>query len=418
VPVGDIAVTGAAGPALVELLPRVLHDSVAAVLLVDLGAGIVTYANRQAILMAPDLPLPVPINAWSSAAGLRDVAGLPLSESGSPLSRVAAGEPVSGESVTAARDSGVVRAREPLWVTGFPLIGAPGLSDRALIVFFRLADAGIGPRQVEDVLSGLRDRAVLATDVSFTISDPALPDNPLVWANPAFTRITGYPFEEIAGRNCRFLQGPDTDRDTVLTLRQALDDRRSTTVTVLNYRKDGTAFWNEVSISPVFDGAGTLTNFVGVQADVTARVQAEAEREGAYRATERAQGRLAVLAGVSAALSTTLNVTEALHRMANQLVPAIADWCAVDMPQPQGGVRRVAVAHRDPGKVAVLQAVPPTAGAGGSTVSAVLSAGQPRLFAEIDDERLSALAGDSERLAQLREVGATPKLVVPLVGPP
>jgi PAS domain S-box-containing protein len=276
------------------------------------------------------------------------------------------------------------------------------------------AGAGTGTRQVEDVLSGLRDRAVLATDVSFTISDPAQPDHPLVWANPAFTRITGYPFEEVAGRNCRFLQGPDTDRDTVRAMRQALDSRQSITVTVLNYRKDGTAFWNEVSISPVFDGAGTLTNFVGVQADVTARVQAEAEREAAYREAERAQGRLAALAGVSAALSSTLNVTEALHRMANELVPAIADWCAVDMTQPQGGVRRVAVAHRDPGKVAALEAVPPTAGVRGDTVSAVLSAGQPRLFAEIDDDQLSTLAGGPERLALLRAVGATSGLVVPL----
>ena len=73
---------------------------------------------------------------------------------------------------------------------------------------------------------------------------------------------------------------------------------------MLNYRKDGTAFWNEVSMSPVFDGTGTLTNDVGVQADVTARVQAEAEREAAYRAAERAQNRLAMLAGVSAALPT------------------------------------------------------------------------------------------------------------------
>ena len=130
-----------AGPALVELLPRVLHDSPAAMLLVDLRRGDVTYANRQAILMAPDLGLPMKINDWSRAAGLRDADGVPLSDTGSPLSRIASGQPVAGESVTAARDSGVVAAREPLWVTGFPLTDAPGLSDRALVVFFRLGDA-------------------------------------------------------------------------------------------------------------------------------------------------------------------------------------------------------------------------------------------------------------------------------------
>ena len=404
---------GGTGPALVELLPRVLHDSPAAMLLVDLNRSEVTYANRQAILMAPDLDLPVGINEWAEIAGLRDPDGVPLSDTSSPLSRIAAGQPVAGEPVTAAHDSGIVPAREPLWVTGFPLTDAPGLSDRALVVFFRLADAAAGSRAVEDVLSGLRDRAVLATDVSFTISDPALPDNPLVWVNPAFVRITGYSFEEASGRNCRFLQGPATDRETVRAMRAALDAHRPITVTLLNYRKDGTAFWNEVSMSPVFDGEGALTNFVGVQADVTSRVQAEAEREEAYRAAERAQSRLAVLAGVSAALSTTLDVGEALHRMAAELVPAFADWCAVDLAEPQG-VRRVAVAHKDPARVPVLRSVPPTAGARGGVVSAVLAAGQSQLFSEVDDARLVELAGPPERLALLREVGVTSGLVVPM----
>jgi PAS domain S-box-containing protein len=298
-------------------------------------------------------------------------------------------------------------------VTGFPLTDAPGLSDRALVVFFRLADAATGQRRVEDVLAGLRDRAVLATDVSFTISDPTREDNPLVWMNPAFARITGYSFEETVGRNCRFLQGPATDRDTVRAMRRALDSQQSITVTLLNYRKDGTAFWNEVSMSPVFDGEGTLTNFVGVQADVTARVQAEAEREAAYRAAERAQSRLAVLAGVSAALSTTLDVGEALHRMAAELVPAFADWCAVDLPEPQG-VRRVAVAHKDPARVPAVRAVLPTAGVRGTVVSAVLAAGQPQLFSEIDDATLAEVGGPPERVALLREIGVTSGLVVPL----
>jgi PAS domain S-box-containing protein len=412
-PVRDTAVTGRVGPALVELLPRVLHDSAAAMLLVDLTRGEVTYANRQAILMSPDLPLPVPINEWARVAGLQDADEVPLADTDNPLSRIAAGQPVAGESVTAARDSGIVRAREPLWVTGFPLIGAPGLSDRALIVFFRLADATAGNQQVEDVLSGLRDRAVLAIDVSFTISDPTLPDNPLVWVNPAFTRITGYPFEEAAGRNCRFLQGPATDPATVAAMRRAQQEQASVTLTVLNYRKDGTAFWNEVSMSPVFDGTGAVTNYVGVQADVTLRVQAEAEREEAYRTAEEARSRLAMLAGVSAALSTTLDVDEALRRMARELVPAAADWCAIDLAGPSG-IRRVAVAHRDPARASALQAVPPTVGLRGTTVSQVLASGQPRLFSDIDDERLASLAGSPQRLALLREVGVTSGLVVPM----
>jgi PAS domain S-box-containing protein len=279
----DVAAPIEAGSALVELLPRVVHDAPAAVLLVDLSLGEVTYANHQAVLMAPDVTLPVPVDDWSDAAGLRDPSGDDLSDSPSPLSRIAAGKPVTGEPVTAARDSGVVPARGPLWVTGFPLTDAPGMSDRALVVFFTMADAAEGDQRVEDVLSGLRDRTVPATEVSFTISDPGLPDNPLIWVNPAFTRVTGYEFGESTGRNCRFLQGPASDEATVAAMRRAVEDQESITVTLVNYRKDGTAFWNEVSISPVFDGEGRLTNFVGVQADVTARVAAEPEREARVR---------------------------------------------------------------------------------------------------------------------------------------
>lgn len=272
------------------------------------------------------------------------------------------------------------------------------------------ARTGTGP--VAGMLSGLRDRAVLATDVSFTISDPGQPDNPLIWVNPAFSRITGYPAEEVAGRNCRFLQGPGTAPAAVAALHAALERRESVTETLLNYRKDGTAFWNEVSISPVFDGAGRLTNFVGVQADVTARVAAEREREAAYRAAEEAQGRLTVLAEVSAALSSTLDVSEALGRLAGRLVPALADWCAVDMLTPKG-VRRVAVAHRDPAKTGIVRSIPPIF-SGKSTIRRVIEAGQPVLYRHVDEELLRRTGGPQERIALVREAGIRSVIAVPL----
>jgi PAS domain S-box-containing protein len=275
-----------------------------------------------------------------------------------------------------------------------------------------VATGTAGPGPVEGMLSGLLDRAVLATDVSFTISDPRQPDNPLVWANPAFCRITGYSAAEVAGRNCRFLQGPATDAAAVAAMRRALDAQEPVTVTLLNYRKDGTAFWNEVSMSPVFDGDGRLANFVGVQADVTARVRAEREREAAHRAAERAQGRLAVLAEVSAALSTTLDVSEALGRLAHHLVPALADWCAMDMLTSHG-VRRVAVAHRDPAKAEVVRAIPPLF-SGESTIRRVIEAGQPVLYAHVDDDLLERTGGPRERVALLREAGVRSVVAVPL----
>jgi len=103
------------------------------------------------------------------------------------------------------------------------------------------------------------------------ITDPAQPDNPITYANKALERMTGYSSEEILGQNCRFLQGKDTDQESLAQLKQAIDENRSITVTLKNYRKDGSAFWNEFTLSPVQDSAGRTVNFVGVQQDVSHR---------------------------------------------------------------------------------------------------------------------------------------------------
>ena len=101
-----------------------------------------------------------------------------------------------------------------------------------------------------DGTADMHNRAVIATDLSFTISDPNADDDPLVWVNPAFERTTGYPADQVLGRNCRFLQGPDTDREAIDRIRAALRAAEPIRETLLNYRADGTAFWNQVSISP------------------------------------------------------------------------------------------------------------------------------------------------------------------------
>jgi PAS domain S-box-containing protein len=87
--------------------------------------------------------------------------------------------------------------------------------------------------------------------------------------------MTGYPVAEVMGRNCRFLQGPDTDANAVAEIRSALAACRECVVEILNYRRDGTTFWNRLSITPVRDGSGEVTHFIGVQSDVTARRLAE-----------------------------------------------------------------------------------------------------------------------------------------------
>jgi phosphoserine phosphatase RsbU/P len=130
----------------------------------------------------------------------------------------------------------------------------------------------------------LKDRALAASAEGITIADARLPDNPLIYANAGFERLTGYSAVEVLGRNCRFLQGPGTDPETVHALRTAIQENREVTVQLLNYRKDGKPFWNRLSITPVQDRSGKVTHFIGVQSDVTAEKQA---RDALQDANER-----------------------------------------------------------------------------------------------------------------------------------
>ncbi len=119
------------------------------------------------------------------------------------------------------------------------------------------------------------ERAVESTRNGVLITDPKLPDNPIVYANPAFQRITGYSAGEVLGRNCRFLQRDDRDQPALEEVRAAIQEGRECRVVVRNYRKDGALFWQELSISPVRDDRGAITHFVGIQDDVTERKLAE-----------------------------------------------------------------------------------------------------------------------------------------------
>ncbi len=116
------------------------------------------------------------------------------------------------------------------------------------------------------------------------ISDPTLPDNPIVYVNAAFETMTGYAAAEIVGRNCRFLQGPNTNNDDIARLRTALAERRHIALDLLNYRRDGSPFWNRLRISPVLEPAGELRYFVASQFDVTFErdrvAELEAEQQG------------------------------------------------------------------------------------------------------------------------------------------
>ena len=102
------------------------------------------------------------------------------------------------------------------------------------------------------------------------VTDPRQPHNPIVLANQAFLDLTGYAAEEVVGRNCRFLQGKGSSPVAIAEIRAAVAEIREANVEVLNYRKDGSAFWNKVHISPIHDEQGCLLYFFGSQMDVTA----------------------------------------------------------------------------------------------------------------------------------------------------
>jgi PAS domain S-box-containing protein len=107
------------------------------------------------------------------------------------------------------------------------------------------------------------------------LTNPHQPDNPIIFANDAFLRLTGYGRDEVLGRNCRFLSGPGTDREVSNRVRRAITDAEPISEKILNYRKDSSRFWNQLHISPLFDEAGILAYFVGYQHDITRQVEAE-----------------------------------------------------------------------------------------------------------------------------------------------
>ncbi|HOQ89448.1 MAG TPA: SpoIIE family protein phosphatase [Candidatus Hydrogenedentes bacterium] len=122
-----------------------------------------------------------------------------------------------------------------------------------------------------------------------TVADMRLPDQPLVYVNDGFLRLTGYSREEVIGRNCRFLQGGMASRETVRAIREALDAGREIEVELKNVRKDGTTFWNRLSLTPLRDQSGTVTHYVGVQSDITEQVELRNALEDAMLRLESLQ---------------------------------------------------------------------------------------------------------------------------------
>ncbi|MFD1611002.1 histidine kinase famiy protein [Sphingomonas tabacisoli] len=146
--------------------------------------------------------------------------------------------------------------------------------------------------------------AIEMTRMPMILTDPNLPDNPIAFANKAFLDLTGYEESEILGRNCRFLQGAQTDRETVAELRDAVKEGRSVATEILNYRRDGTPFWNAVFIGPVFDQSGKMVYQFASQLDVTRR----RNTEQAFRQAQKMEAIGQLTAGLAHDFNNLLQV--------------------------------------------------------------------------------------------------------------
>ncbi|WP_166762219.1 hybrid sensor histidine kinase/response regulator [Xanthomonas euroxanthea] len=171
---------------------------------------------------------------------------------------------------------------------------------------------------VEKHRSDIFFAAVETTRMPMTVTDPHLPDNPIVFANRAFLEMTGYSAEEIIGNNCRFLQGPETDRSSIDDVRESIENRREFATEVLNYRKDGSSFWNALFVSPVFDESGRLVYFFGSQLDVSRRRDAE----DALRQAQKMEALGQLTGGIAHDFNNLLQVMaghlEVIQMMANK----------------------------------------------------------------------------------------------------
>jgi PAS domain S-box-containing protein len=130
-------------------------------------------------------------------------------------------------------------------------------------------DTGLIPQ----VLTAILDHCVNGV----TLADPDQEDCPIVYANKAFETLTGYSPEDIIGKNCRFLQGVDKDQPEIRRLRESLKRKEAVEVTLRNYKKDGTLFHNHLAVTPLYDNKGELLYYLGVQYDVTYKVNADTE---------------------------------------------------------------------------------------------------------------------------------------------
>jgi PAS domain S-box-containing protein len=195
-----------------------------------------------------------------------------------------------------------------------------------------------------DAMALLKAAALDASDDGIVISDARKPDQPIVYVSPSFERLVGYDKAEILGTNCRMVQGPGTDRDTIRQISAALKAGKVFQGEILNYRRDGTPFWNELRIAPIRDARGRVTHFIGAQSDVTAQHRAR-ERQQEIEAALAHASRVRTVAALGASLAHEVN--QPLAAIATNAEAAVRFLGAGNLGEVRDALQAIAAdAHR------------------------------------------------------------------------
>ena len=341
-------------------------------------------------------------------------------DDGLELCRALRQEPGAGDRVVvlvgAPEDLDVLEALEAGAVDAWPVPDG-GAGDFSLRV--RLAEH-YARLQAEQVRLGgefaLLRQALDRTGTGFVMTDPLLEDDPIVYANRSFYELTGYEPEDVLGHNCRLLQGEGTDRATVRRIAEAMAADRPITVEILNYRKDGSPFHNEVHMSPVYDDRGRVVRRVGAQVAVSAFRERErlfARARGARAAAEASERRSAFLAEASPLLDASLDLRSTLDSLTRLSVPFLADVCTVE-EIARGEVRRLAAAATDPRVERLVRELPERYAADGADadpVQRVMRRGRAEILEPADPSVLGPAAAGA---AALRPGFTRAAMIVPL----
>jgi PAS domain S-box-containing protein len=260
----------------------------------------------------------------------------------------------------------------------------------------------------------LKERAMDVVHEGITIADASLPDMPLIYINDGFRKITGYPVGAVKNKNCRFLQGKGTDERTVTKLRNAIKCGKPCTVQLMNYRKDGSAFVNNLSVTPIHDHDGKLTHFVGIQSDVTELVQRKrGEAQAKIEAAEAAaatEAKSKFLTRMSHEIRTPLNGMIAVSELLSYTNLTPQQWDLVNTIKCSGDALLSLITDiLDFGKIeANKMTLVPTSFYLRSTVEAAMEiagmhASQKRLHVgyEIADDVPEVIHADPDRLQQV-----------------